>query len=467
MKIRVIAIAFGLAAFWPLLTWYCCRLSDGSEDSLCLLALLTAVLLALMDHGKSAVENGSVDHSQSWILLSLLLGAYILLAHQAPNLVLAIVMVLTMWLLVGGLRARVTGTPAFLGFLLLSLPVVSSLNFFLGYPLRLAVTHMVTGFLSVYGVSANVSGTSLSIAGHDVNIDAPCSGVHYLWFSAYLSLLLAYAERASFTRTTMMLLVAAMAAFAGNVCRALVLSILVGLGHSSLADEPLIHQGTGTVCFFLTGGLILLGTRLFVKESPKKKSSVESTVPALVTRPQVIIRRNNIAAVLYAALCVIAAATPLFAAHSVDPALAIKPDLWRGQPSTIPLSAREQAFQAHFPGRITKHFRGGAEIIKRSVFSPTRQLHPAEDCLRGSGFKITADYLTKDEGGVLWHTVVAEKGARKLNVKERITDRSGSSWTRVSDWYWAAMLGQTKGPWLAVTKLTYSGKLSGDKSARL
>lgn len=38
-----------------------------------------------------------------------------------------------------------------------------------------------------------------------------------------------------------------------------------------------------------------------------------------------------------------------------------------------------------------------------------------------------------------------------LVVREIVTDRQGQSWSDVSSWYWAALLGKTNGPWLATT----------------
>jgi hypothetical protein len=53
--------------------------------------------------------------------------------------------------------------------------------------------------------------------------------------------------------------------------------------------------------------------------------------------------------------------------------------------------------------------------------------------------------------GLLWGAFEATRGPERVIVKERITDESGKYWTDVSAWYWAALLGQTDGPWWAYT----------------
>jgi hypothetical protein len=41
-----------------------------------------------------------------------------------------------------------------------------------------------------------------------------------------------------------------------------------------------------------------------------------------------------------------------------------------------------------------------------------------------------------------------------LYVREVIADSHGNRWTDVSAWYWAAVRGETQGPWWAITVAT-------------
>lgn len=128
------------------------------------------------------------------------------------------------------------------------------------------------------------------------------------------------------------------------------------------------------------------------------------------------------------------------------------PQSFAGRPLTkIALSEQEQIFGRDFPGHIARFSDGSREIIMRSVRVPTRLLHPVADCLKGADYTITPQPLRLDASGQPWHCVQATQGGKRLQVCESIQDSQGQSWSDVSTWYWAAVLGQTHGPWLAIT----------------
>src|SRR5581483_5243587 len=76
----------------------------------------------------------------------------------------------------------------------------------------------------------------------------------------------------------------------------------------------------------------------------------------------------------------------------------------------LPLTAREAELARGFPGRVGRFGDGEAEVILRWVATPTRQLHPAADCLRGSGWSVEPGPLRVDARGHAWGTVRARRG---------------------------------------------------------
>ena len=133
-------------------------------------------------------------------------------------------------------------------------------------------------------------------------------------------------------------------------------------------------------------------------------------------------------------------------------AFAETPQVWQGRAlRPLALSAVEQRFAAHFPGRITRLTDGEQLLVLRDVSTPTRMLHPAADCYRGLGYRIEQARLERDAEGLLWRCFIAERGGVKTRVCERIVDANGASFTDTSSWYWAAQLGRSSGPWLAIT----------------
>ena len=118
------------------------------------------------------------------------------------------------------------------------------------------------------------------------------------------------------------------------------------------------------------------------------------------------------------------------------------PSTWDGRVlRPLALSQVEQRFAAQFPGRLVR--------------SPTRLLHPAADCYRGLGYRIETTQLENDAQARLWRCFVAVRntpsGPERVRVCERIVDTKGLAFTDTSSWFWAAQLGQSTGPWLAIT----------------
>ncbi len=162
---------------------------------------------------------------------------------------------------------------------------------------------------------------------------------------------------------------------------------------------------------------------------------------------------------LFAALVLAAALIPvLIHARSGDPAWGPLneevdwPTSFQGKSLTrLPLSAVEQRFAARFPGQIGRFTDGTRHIIVRVIQGQTRMLHPAADCFRSMGFGVERPRLMEDTASIIWSCFTAKRDGKIHTVCERIFDTQGHSWTDVSSWYWAAMLGRTGRPWYALT----------------
>ena len=129
------------------------------------------------------------------------------------------------------------------------------------------------------------------------------------------------------------------------------------------------------------------------------------------------------------------------------------PSQWNGSTlRPLALSPVEQRFAQHFPGTIARLTDGRQTLVLRRVDVPTRMLHPATDCYRAVGYRIEQARLVRDDEEKLWRCFVAARGHEpQLKVCERIVDARGGAFTDSSAWYWAALSGQSDGPWQAVT----------------
>jgi hypothetical protein len=155
------------------------------------------------------------------------------------------------------------------------------------------------------------------------------------------------------------------------------------------------------------------------------------------------------AMLLLAALA--AGIAPLFdraKATGVDAPFPGWPNHYEGKALTaLPLTARETAFVRDFPGRVGRFSDGTREIIIRFVGAPSRKLHSAADCFRGSGYAVTPLPARRDTTGATMGCFRATLNGASLTVCEVIRDDRGGSWSDVSAWYWDGMLRSSPPPW--------------------
>lgn len=117
----------------------------------------------------------------------------------------------------------------------------------------------------------------------------------------------------------------------------------------------------------------------------------------------------------------------------------------------LDLSEQEKRFAQDFPGKIAKFSDGTRTIMVRWVARETRKLHPAADCFKGAGYRVSGATALSNSQSSLWGCFSAAKGTEQYHVSERISDNHGNGWPDVSAWYWSAILGKSSGPWWAMT----------------
>ena len=109
--------------------------------------------------------------------------------------------------------------PWAVGLGLLGLPMASSLQFYLGYPLRIASGAVALVLLRLGGVAVDREGVYLRAGGELVMIDAPCSGMRMLWAALLLACCLAALFRLRARSSLLAVGAAALLAVLGNGLR--------------------------------------------------------------------------------------------------------------------------------------------------------------------------------------------------------------------------------------------------------
>jgi len=224
-------------ALTPTWWWMARRLADGSDDPLGLLALAALGWLVWRCRGRlrAAPRLG-------WLAGSLV-GALLSTATLGvmPPLASALI----------GLAALGTGLAAFLpatvasgpvmGLSLLSLPLLASLQFYAGYPLRIVTAEAGRWLLSPFFAVERV-GTALRVDGVLVIVDAPCSGVQMLWLGYFTACVVGlHAARRNAGFFARLPAVSAVV-LAGNVARN---ALLVAFEAGGAALPGWAHDGVG------------------------------------------------------------------------------------------------------------------------------------------------------------------------------------------------------------------------------
>lgn len=251
-------------AFWPVWRWYAARITDSSDDAWGWIALATAGLML------ARFKNEWNEHQAKLWLPALLTLGYAFSFPFVTPLLRALIAMMAIGATLSVTCFRSTFQLSFCGLLLLSLPLMASLQFYLGYPLRTSVTAISSSLLQLGGLAVIREGTCLNWNGKLISVDAPCSGVKMLWTGMCLTFTLACFFRLNLRKTIAAILLSFVAIILGNTLRAVALFYLeaeiIKLPDSISSTA---HSAIGVTMFLLTALTIgWLITRL------KRQSSV-------------------------------------------------------------------------------------------------------------------------------------------------------------------------------------------------
>ena len=245
--VMLLAVALVLA-LWPHWIYMARRTVDGSDEPWGILALATTLALLVRDRAELAVP------ARSALVASAALAVVAAVASLAlPDLAAAALAMLALGLFLAHALPQRPATPL-IALLLLALPIVASLQFYLGYPLRAFTAHASAAMLALAGIDASATGATILYQGVTVLVDAPCAGIGMLWIGSYTAALLSYLTRATAARTALNAAAAALFVLAANVVRNTALFFpeaglvhwpawsheAIGLGALALAIVPIV-----------------------------------------------------------------------------------------------------------------------------------------------------------------------------------------------------------------------------------
>jgi len=240
-----------VAATWDAWRWYVERVWAEPEEAAAL--ALTIVFLAVL-----AVVRPPASRAPQPIPLApvaILLVGYAASYAVLPPIMRAAVAVATTLFCIHVAALRERPPIAFWGQVALALPVLPSLQFTLGYPMRVVSAALTTALLQAHGVMVARQGTFLVWHGEMVQFDAPCSGVNMLWAGLLLALMGCVLLRLPALKVMLAVGLSVTLAIAGNVLRA---ASLFYVEAGLLPDAPgWWHDGIGIMAFTLSAAVTL------------------------------------------------------------------------------------------------------------------------------------------------------------------------------------------------------------------
>lgn len=229
---------------WSSWLWYVERMFDRSDEPLGLIALLCWCAGLFLLRARELKKSRTIGYR------SLLVGVLYLAALRCSVSSMIQAGVAMLWLTVAlwELGAIHRPTLGLLALAVLSLPLISSMNFFLGYPMRVIAGELAAFMLQMNGFSVELFGVTLMWGDRELVVDAPCSGVHMLWTGLWASSLVLLIFDPGWRRGLLLYALSVPLVLFVNAVRATALFY----GEVVVTELPdWTHAGVGVVCFAL------------------------------------------------------------------------------------------------------------------------------------------------------------------------------------------------------------------------
>jgi len=242
-----------LLAFWPVWRWYVLRMLDPTDESWGFIALCTAIVFVL---SKRSLSVNKVNLLPVFCVLL----TYILAYAFVPPIIRACLAMVSVGLLVSNQYFGRTIQPGIVGLLVISLPLISSFQFYLGYPLRLLASHLSIPFLHLTGCNAYVEGVIIHCNNSMIVVDAPCTGIRMGWVAFFLCYFLATYYNFNVKKTLLTMSGTSFCVLVGNVVRATSL-VHVEVGNAKFPSWT--HEAIGILSFvFVSASLCFFASKL-------------------------------------------------------------------------------------------------------------------------------------------------------------------------------------------------------------
>ena len=247
----LLAAMLVMAATWKSWWWYLERVGGSPEEAAAL--ALTAVLLGVL--GFARRHQIAAAHSAPLWTIALALTVYAGSTFVLPPIGRAAIAIAATLFAFHVAIFKERPPVAFWGLVALSLPVLPSLQFVLGYPLRVVSAAVTVTMLQAHGFGVERQGTFLAWRDEVIQFDAACSGVNMLWAGLMLTLMGCVLFRLRALQVIVAMMLSVIVVVVANVLRT---SSLFYLEAGFIPQAPSWwHEAIGIAAFVLSAAMIL------------------------------------------------------------------------------------------------------------------------------------------------------------------------------------------------------------------
>lgn len=345
-----------------------------------------------------------------------------------------------------------------------SLPIERILQRLLGFGLQHLSADGACFVLRGFFDSVQCAGIRILLAGRDVLVDLPCSGVRSITLLCLLYATLMCVFRPSLLRGLLIGGVTLASALVANIIRISFLATFIAypekIGGIDVMAQP-YHDLIGLFCLTLAAlplvclsGRASSGDTASTDRSPIALAIEVKIAKAILLRPYLTRRNDKFIAFGFVILAAVIVSLPRKPLDISNTRTALNlPTYLNGQVAqAIELSQQEQNYFTQYSGTALKRRYGDSNVLLIRTNSPLRHLHTPDDCLRGLGFDVqyqgihyqplpTAIYIATAKNGAQWRVAVSfysDSGQFTTNVSEVV-------------WRW---LQQPHSTWYALQRIT-------------
>ncbi|WDF77372.1 exosortase N [Mucilaginibacter sp. KACC 22773] len=210
------------------------------------------------------VKHG--EHSMRYFLPSVIFGVIALIFPVKTTLFVALLFAVLLFF--ENFKGKVSLVLFFL--LLLVSPLFIYISNAISFPIRIWLSEVVAGILSMGGIAAHASGNIIELNGAEFSVDQACAGLHMLSMSFIICLfIIAHCQRQTikrlgFIEIALLLALTFLLNIVANLCRIMLLVLF------KIPAASVLHDVTGVICLLVYVILPLLWlSNFYLKRSAK------------------------------------------------------------------------------------------------------------------------------------------------------------------------------------------------------